>query len=415
MTDVSPLKVNRVKLKMLIWSIPSYRAAIYRRLSQNRNLDFEVCAGANTRTIDGAKVPSAVDVGCNTGIKWRRLEARRLRWFRNYEWQPEAVKMAWRDDIDAIIVQGNKSLSNWLVLLLCKLRGIPVIDWSMGVRGPESRLKWSIRRLLLRWPDAHLLYGSFARDFYVQHGFREDRVSVIHNSLDYERQAAIRKALTTEQIRKVRQRFGAAGSDDRLVFHSGRIERRKNLSLLLSAIRTLKDRGHHIVLVLIGSGNEEAALQQQVQEKDLAQNVVFYGACYEEEILGPIISASDLAVVPGATGLVAMHSLVYGTPLLTRDNSAWLHGPEIETIIEGQTGGYFRDGDLDDLISKMEAMLYPRPCKEQMGEACMKIIDEQYTPYYQECVIIQLVNKLLPESKRIPLPDPDHDAVQRMP
>ena len=96
--------------------------------------------------------------------------------------------------------------------------------------------------------------------------------------------------------------------------------------------------------------------------------------------------------------------MVYGTPVLTRDNTAWLHGPEVDAVIEGQTGGFFRDGDVDDLVAKMVAMLYPVPRKRMMREACMKMIDTYYTPEYQERVVIRAVNHVLPEHMQIPMP-----------
>ena len=141
-----------------------------------------------------------------------------------------------------------------------------------------------------------------------------------------------------------------------------------------------------------------------VRLKDTEDRVTFYGACFEETEIGKIISASDLCVVPGVTGLIAMHSLVYGTPILTRDNSAWLHCPEVEAVVEGKTGRYFRDGDLNDLVTKMQEMLYPVPCRERMSNACKSIIDAEYTPEYQERVFIEAINYCLPPEKRIPVP-----------
>jgi hypothetical protein len=118
---------NRPKIIKLIWWIPHYRVPVFRRLSQNPDLDFTVCAGDNSLNFGGEKVASASDVGSADGVNWRRLDSRRLKMppFRRYEWQPEAVRIAWRDDIDAVISLGNKSLSNWLVR--CRSRQEPLV------------------------------------------------------------------------------------------------------------------------------------------------------------------------------------------------------------------------------------------------------------------------------------------------
>ena len=131
------------------------------------------------------------------------------------------------------------------------------------------------------------------------------------------------------------------------------------------------------------------------QTCNVADQVIFYGACYDENKLSRIISASDLCVVPGEVGLVAMHSLVYGTPLLTCENTRGMHGPEVETIIEGQTGRFFRDDDMLDLSEKLAQMLFPVPCKQKMAKACMEMIDKCYTPRYQEQVILEAIEYVL--------------------
>ena len=398
---------NKIKVAKFIWWIPHYRVPIFRRLSQNPFMDFTVYAGDNTQVRNGAVVASAAGVGNIEGVNWRRIGSRRIHGplFKDYEWQREAVKIAWNEDFDVLISLGNKSLSNWLVWLICKLRRIPIIDWSQGVRGPESFLKWVIRKSFLRIADAHLLYGNFAREWYLKHGFRKDRVFTVYNSLDYEKQVSIREQIQNDEIVKFRKELGLLNGQDRLIFHSGRIEKKKKLSLLIDALKLLIDRGHKIVLIIIGSGKYEEALKQQVKENNMEARVVFYGACYDEVLLGRVMTASDLCIAPSAIGLLVMHSFVYGTPILTCDNSAHLHGPEAEAVIEGKTGGYFRDGDTEDLAQKMEQMLYPEPAKAKMTQNCMDIIDKYYNSKYQERIIIKAINSVLSAEKQVPEPD----------
>jgi len=269
---------------------------------------------------------------------------------------------------------------------------------------PERRLKWWIRKTYLKLANAHLLYGSWARDWYASHGFKKEQLFIVHNSLNHAEQVRIRESITADDIKQVREKFGLIGPQDRLLFHSGRLELKKNLPLLFDALKELKNAGRMIKLVIIGGGSEEQRLRNMVKEKGIDDRVIFYGVCYDEAEVGKIISASDLCVVPGVTGLIAMHSFVFGTPILTRDNSAWLHGPEVEIVIEGKTGRFFRDGDLNDLVTKMQEMLYPVPWKEKMAEACKNIIDTQYTPEYQERIIIEAINYCLPPRKRILVP-----------
>ena len=397
---------RQLKVVLLAWGIPHYRVPIYRRLSRNPHLDFCVWAGDDTRAPGGAKVASARELGIGRQIRWRRLRSHRVtgRVFRDYEWQPEAIGLAWRQDIDVLISFGNKSFSNWLVRVVCRIRRIPIVEWSQGLKAPERGLKWAFRRFYMRWAKALLLYGDMARDFFVEHGFVADEVFVVRNSLDHDRQVALRERLTEEEIGQTRAQFGVRQTTDRLVFHSGRLEERKRLDLLVDAVERFKGRDRRVVLVLVGDGSEEQALRRRVESANVEDRVVFFGPCYEEETLARIFMASDLCISPGALGLLAMHSLVYGTPILTCDNRKWIHGPEVETVVEGQTGGYFRYDDVDDLVRQMDPMLYPTPCKVDMAAGCMRVIDSEYTPEYQEQVILRALNYVLPMQKRVPLP-----------
>jgi glycosyltransferase involved in cell wall biosynthesis len=397
---------SKPKVLHFIWWIPHYRVPIFRRLSQNKHIDFEVCAGDNSEMPDGAKVASASEVGNITGVNWRYLKSRRIRGliFKDFEWQTEAVKVALRENIDVVINLGYQSLSNWLVRLICKLKGIPIIEWTHGVVRPEKGFRWFVRKHYYKWAKAFLLYGNFARAFFVEHGFKPEQIFVVNNSLDFDKQVDIRNRITEDKIGYIRQNFGVTNPNDRLIFHSGRLEKKKNLSLLINALSEMKQRGRNIVLILIGSGREEDNLRNQVKRNGITNNVIFYGSCYSEEEIGGIISASDLCVVPGAVGLIAMHSLVYGTPILTCENTNWRHFPEIEAVIEGKTGRFFEDENIEDLVEKMEQMLYPVPCKNQMSEACKDIIDNYYTPEYQERVIIKALNYVLPQDKKMPVP-----------
>lgn len=403
----SPEELRRKpKVIHAIYWIPHYRAAIFRQMSKSQTIDFTVVAGTDSEVLKGVRIASAEETGKLRGINWRRVRSRHITGplFRGWEWQPETVKIVLTEDVDAVIGLGIKSLSNWLVAAICRVRGIPYIDWSIGVMGPERRLKWWVRKSYLKLARAHLLYGNWSRDWYATHGFDERQLFVVRNSLDHEEQVLVRSSITEKEVKDVREKYGAAETGARLLFHSGRLEPRKNLPMLFEALRELKKQDRLVKLVLFGDGQDGPGLRSLAREMRIEDSIHFRGECYDEREIGVTISASDLCVVPGVVGLVAMHSLVYGTPILTRENSAWLHCPEVEAVVEGKTGMFYRDRDLADMVAKIVDMLYPVPAKGRMSAACMSIVDTYYNPQRQEAVIIQALNHCLPVEMQIAPP-----------
>lgn len=119
------------------------------------------------------------------------------------------------------------------------------------------------------------------------------------------------------------------------------------------------------------------------------------GAGYDESRLGRIFSAADLCVIPSAAGLSAIHALVYGVPVLTGDHACGTHGSEVEAVVDGVTGRFYRHGDAADLADAMEAMLYPVPARESMAAACRTVVDTGYTPAAQEPAFLEAFERCL--------------------
>jgi glycosyltransferase involved in cell wall biosynthesis len=304
----------------------------------------------------------------------------------------------------AIISLRFSSLSGILVRLICCVRGIPVLEWGHLVKHGKRSLRNNFRMFWYRRAQVLLPYGRFAKNYLLKLGFPKSRIFVVGNSLDYEVQIAVRRALTEKDQKACRESFGASSADDRLVFFCGRLEKRKRIDLLIKAVSLLKKRERRVFCVIIGDGLESEELKALSREMGLEDRITFLGACYDESRVGKVIFSCDLCVVPHAAGLSAVHSLVYGVPVLTSDVLQGDHGPEIETVVEGVTGSFFKDNDLDDLVKKTEAMLYPEPSRIQMSENCQNMIDKAYTPAHQERIFIKALNSCLPLNKQIEMP-----------
>lgn len=100
----------------------------------------------------------------------------------------------------------------------------------------------------------------------------------------------------------------------------GRLTKVKKIDLIFEALAKLGNRNYK--LIIIGNGPEETHLKQAVKKLNLISMVTFMGEIHDESILSWLIYNSDICISPGNVGLTAMHSLVYGTPVITNNDFA---------------------------------------------------------------------------------------------
>lgn len=150
------------------------------------------------------------------------------------------------------------------------------------------------------------------------------KLTLIINGIDTERFRPVRDQ---ELLHTTRQRFGIPPAG-LLIGSVGRLEPVKNYPLLIRAFSTLVKQGSDAYLLLVGSGSEQAMLQQLAEGPGLAGRVVFTGMQYHLEELYP---ALDLFVLPSfsegtsislleaqSCGIPAVATAVGGTPQIIR-------------------------------------------------------------------------------------------------
>jgi glycosyltransferase involved in cell wall biosynthesis len=176
----------------------------------------------------------------------------------------------------------------------------------------------------------------------------------------------------------------------------GRLTAEKKISLLLSAGAELNRTESRINLLIIGDGSEKVNLINQAKDGLSNQWVHFTGALYEEKEIGMYLYWSDLCISPGNIGLTAIHSLSYGTPVVTHSNY-YNQGPEVGSIIENYNGFLFEENNLTDLSEKLLQWINSNRDREILRKQCYEIVDKYYNPEYQMRVFEQIIENEKPE------------------
>ena len=300
-------------------------------------------------------------------------------------WQNGAIRLLWSDYTDLFTTGTHYCLSAWVILLLAPLFGKRVYLWSHGAYGNERGLKKWLTIWKMKRATGSLLYGNYAKKILLEWGVPEEKLHVFYNSLAHDEEMEVRKTLKPSSF--YRDHFH---NDLPNLFFIGRFIAEKKLDMIVRAMLLLRDKGIDVNMTYVGDGPIKAELQAIVKEQGLQDNVWFYGPCYDEKQIAEIIFNADLCISPGEIGLTAMHAMVYGSPAITHNNFSH-QGPEFEAIIEGKTGTFFKENNVESLANCIQTWLNNGLNREQIRQNCYDVIDNKYNPHHQIEMIREVI------------------------
>ena len=288
-----------------------------------------------------------------------------------------------------LIIFGSICISIWLFLLRAKLfyPHKKIYMWGHGWYGKENWIEKYIKGLMLKASTGVFVYGEYAKKIAESYGCDIKKLAVIHNSLNYDTQLQLRKELSKSSI--YADHFV---NDNPTLIFIGRLTAVKKLHQAIDALSILKARGEFFNMVFVGDGDEADNLKHSVIDKGLDGQVWLYGACYDERTNAELIYNADLCVSPGNVGLTSIHAMMFGTPVITHDDFS-MQMPEFEVIQRGKTGSFFEYGNVENLADVIsEWFSINKNNRQQIRNACFRVIDEDWNPAAQMNVIKTIIN-----------------------
>lgn len=284
---------------------------------------------------------------------------------------------------------GIYCLSAWMILFISKIKKQQIYNWDHGWYGREGFIKKWLKRLYNALASGTFVYGNYARNLMIKNGFNPNKLYVIHNSLNYDKQIELRNLLHKTDIYE--KHF--CNSYPTLCF-VGRLTKVKRLELLVQALLIIKKQGYSINCVIIGDGEQKNNLQSMVNLYGLNKQIWFYGPSYAEQTNAELLYNADLCVAPGNIGLTAIHAMMFGCPCMSHDDFPW-QMPEFEAIHEGITGAYFKRENVESLADAIIQWFNVNGNRrEEIRQACYEEIDSQWNPHRQLNVFRQVLLKL---------------------
>ncbi len=163
----------------------------------------------------------------------------------------------------------------------------------------------------------------------------------------------------------------------------GKFEPRKNHSLLLQAVRALRQRGYPVRLTIVGECTTPSHRQEYervracVESLDLEDSVDIL-VNQRFSAVRALYGEHDAFVLPSRSELVGvslLEAMAAGLPVVCSDSAGAQYYVE-----RGMNGYVFRANDVDDLTEKLSAMLEDRRRLVDMGRRSHQLVLERHRP-----------------------------------
>lgn len=373
------------KISIIYHHFPHYRAPVIRALAQSKNYKYDFYG--SVEDYEGIKAFKGDNLVNINPISFHFDEKGRMD-IADYD---KAIS----DDYAATIIIGNINMKGtWKAQKQAKKNGLKTLYWAHGWLKKENFIKSKIRNYYFNKADKVLTYGSRAKSIATSTGFNPDKIQVIWNSLDFNKQTEYFERYKGIDRSELRHNIGMP-ADKIMLLTISRITDICHYEWLIDAVAYLKDNKNlDCEIWMIGDGPALNDLIKLAKNKNVKLN--YQGALYNEEVIAQHIMAANLVVSPGKLGLTGMHALAYGTPVVTHGDFD-LQMPEVESVLENQSGVFFKYGDAIDLAHKIFEFLPKINTYNSVREVCRSSLIGRFTPEDQARLIDQAIDEVLNE------------------
>lgn len=221
---------------------------------------------------------------------------------------------------------------------------------------------------LTRKVDKYLAVSEHVRQEYIKHGYNEDRIIVIPNSIDIDK--------IGNGVRR--------SHEGRNILYVGRMVSPKGVDILIRAFHKASSQYHDLRLILVGDGQELNQYRSLIKNLGIESKVIITGFL-SGDALWYYYSIADLFVYPSIAGIEAfgitlLEAMRYDIPCLVADTGG------CKQVIK-DAGVTFRDRDEEDLMEKMMLILNDNQKSLALSARCKDVLSE----YSDEKVVKTLV------------------------
>ncbi len=201
-------------------------------------------------------------------------------------------------------------------------------------------------------------------------GLNSQKVEVIHYGVDLERF----RPLSAANKAKKRCEINLPG-DAFVIIVVGRLEPQKGHKDLVEAVKPLIQRNNKLYVIFVGDGSQRSALENQVGENGLNENIRFFG---RREDICDILNSADLFCLPSIAGEglpnAILEAMACGVPVVATDV-----GGSLEVVTNGVNGFIVPFGDIAQLRASISKLVNDNNLLNQQSIAARKTVINQFS------------------------------------
>lgn len=353
--------------------IPLYRQPLFEALAARAEFDIAV---HSSQQVQGGP-PSIADVPMwgDTSHECLTLLGGRFYWQRGLR-LPSAFGVG-----DVLVLNGNpRFLSSLSLAIRARRRGAAIIWWGHWWSATSVRWRAAIRFKFMSIADVLFLYTE--EEARVAAAKWPDRKAVIglNNTLDTSPVVRAASRWSDERLRE----FAAEQmlTEKKVLLFCGRLrsDPSTELDVVIRALAILREQDscdRHL-LVIIGAGEQRAALETLANTIGVNDRIRWLGPIYDEEELAPWFMSALCCVLPGSIGLALIHALAYGLPVVTHGERG-LHCPEIAALRPGENGLTFPRGDALELSRQLLRFSSEPDLRRRLSEAASQTVRTEFS------------------------------------
>ena len=300
--------------------------------------------------------------------------------FRRYKFSLGLLNWLWHhgQDYELAHIHALFSPVSTAAAALCRLKKIPYILRPLGTLDPlDLRKKQALKKIYGNLLERPNLQGAVAIHFTTQ---QEANVSERYGTNS---PAVFPLGVTLPSLPDLEpfplDKIEVPNNKIPTLLFLSRIDPKKGLELLISALENLKKVGINFHFILAGSNPQDPDYEQQVlatvQASTIATDTAIAGFV-AGKIKWDLLKKADLLVLPSYYenfGIVVAEAMIVGTPVLISDQVY------IWPTVKATEAGWICSCSIQSLTEQIQIVLQDPQELKRRGENARKLAQEEYT------------------------------------